>query len=228
MPQKRRRIARSDDCPVHTRSWKSLIQVARWGDRPLLLGSPAQATAWAGDPDQPGGALPSGDCFKLLVQHVPQSAISAESIQYPSWPALHIPQSTKQHNQRHLSTSATETATRLCRTAGVSSPPLFSRPSFQIISSRPIRWPHSYAQENHVYGVVMLACTWCFLIVSPDFQCQRKKLQPIRITFSTNFRCKKRLLVSWASLFILILKIGPNKKVLCMMHDLLCNCYILC
>ena len=131
----------------------------RRGDRPLLLGSPSQATAWAGDPDQPGGALPSGDCFKLLVQHVPQSTISSELIQYPSRPALHIPQSTKQHNQRHLSTSAMETATRLCRTAGVSSPPLFSRPSFPTISSRPIRWPHSYSQEN---GVVALACTECF------------------------------------------------------------------
>ena len=158
MPLKRRRIAGRDDW---TYNWSlSTVQgveylQSRWRDRAVLLGSSAQAAAWTGNPDQPGGALTSGDCSKLLVQHVAQSAISAESIQYPRWPALHIPQSTKQHNQRHLSTSATATATRLCRTAGVSSPPLFSRPSFPTISSRPIRWPHSYAQEN---GVVTLAC----------------------------------------------------------------------
>merc|ERR1712013_589908 len=57
------------------------------------------------------------------------------------WAPLHkqLPGQATRPTWRRPTFSATETATRLCRTAGVSSPPLFSRPSFQTISSRLIR-----------------------------------------------------------------------------------------
>ena len=180
MPLKRRRIAGRDDWTYNwflcTVQGVKYLQ-SRWRDRALLLGSPAQATAWAGDPDQPGGALPSGDCSKLLYNmfHNPQYLHSRFNIP----PGLHY----IFHNPLNSTINVTcpPVPRRLRPSCAV---PLGSAHlhSSQGLPSQPSVQDLQGAQEN---GVVTLAGIECFWIVPPDFCTQMKnELQPTRAGLS--------------------------------------------